>query len=453
MSKPTGSRWIAIPIAVYFLYFARGALRARFAIDDPMNLAFYWQRGLLRSMADVVAFWDNAYRPMAAAFYMPIYDFFGMNPLPYRVAVLAILAVNIYLSYRIALRVSGSGAAAALTAMLVCAHAAMSPVYYNTSQIYDVLAFFFTALMLAVYLRARAQGGPTLAQSAIVVAAFLAAMNSKEIAVVGAVWVLAYELVIEHKGEGKRKLGVSAILVALAIAFTATRALGPHSLSTQPGYRLDFSAHRFIINAKMYLNDLFYTSWFNKNWKVIVVWTLGTALCAIARRRVLWWAWILVSTAALPVIFTVEPRNGPSLYLPLLAVALWISVAATIFFRPWPIREWSAAALAALLLVPGTIRYWDGGTGLVLRDQQRTWSVLSQIRELSPRPAPGSTILFLNNPFADWDIWFISMLVWNDHTLNPKLANKLDAPPDPAAFDWVFAFDGDRLRVVRAPAR
>ena len=90
---------------------------------------------------------------MGAVFYLPIYDVFGMNPLPYRMAVLALLAANIFLSFRIAGLLTRSTAAATLTAVLVCAHASMLPIYYNTSMIYDVLAFFFMALMLWVYMR------------------------------------------------------------------------------------------------------------------------------------------------------------------------------------------------------------------------------------------------------------------------------------------------------------
>ena len=49
---------------------------------------------------------------------------------------------------------------------------------------------------------------------------------------------------------------------AIAVAFTAARALGPNSLSKQDGYRLEITAHRFFVNARLYLNDLFYTSYF-----------------------------------------------------------------------------------------------------------------------------------------------------------------------------------------------
>jgi len=449
VSRNAASRWVAIPIALYFLHFAIGALGARFAIDDPMNLGFYWRRGWWRSLADLGAFWSESYRPMAALFYLPIYHFFGMNPLPYRIAILSLVALNIFLSYRIAMRLTRSVAAATLTAVLVTAHVSMTPIYYNTSQIYDVLAFLFTALTLDLYMRSRERGGPGFAQGALIVAVYVAALNSKEIAVAGAIWIAAYELVLQKR---PWKLTVPALLLALTLAWTMTRTLGPHSLSTGSGYRLEVSAHSLLRNAEAYVNDLFFTERFDTATKLIVAWMLGTALCVVARKRALWWAWIAAWASPLAVYFTAGPRVGASLYLPLLAVALWMSTAATVFLRRWPVREWSAVTLLAVLMVPPTLEGWNSRAGWLMREHRPVWSALEQLRDLPARPAPHSTVLFLNNPFDDWDIWFMATLTWNDHTLDVQLANKVKPPPDPAAFNWVLAFDGDRLRVVRSPS-
>ena len=439
------SVFIAIALAAYFLYFAHAALWAHFAIDDPMNLGVYWRHGLATSFGDVVLLWRTSYRPMGAVFYLPIYDAFGMNPLPYRVAVLALLASNIFLSWRIARMVTKSFAAATLTAVLVCAHASMVSIYYNTSMIYDVLAFFFTALMLWIYMRARERGALTWVSGAAVILVYFAAINSKEIAVVGAAWVLAYELLYYRPW----KLVVPAILIVVAIVFTAARALGPNSLSQQDGYRLEITAHRFFVNARLYVNDLFYSSYFTTSRRVWVAWALTVIFCMIVRKREVWWTWFVMSTAMLPVIFTIQPRGGGSLYLPLLAMALWMATVSTVLFARWPIRQWAAAALAALLIVPGTLHYWNERAVWVLRDQQLTWTVLTQIRDLPWRPAHGSRVLIVANPFPDWDTYFMATLLWNDHTLDVKLGNHMDTPEDPQGFDRVLTFDGDRLRVIR----
>ena len=88
----------------------------------------------------------------------------------------------------------------------------MVAIYYHTSLIYDVLAFFFTLLMLFAYIRIRSQGRElTWMQSVMVALAYIAALNSKEIAVVGAGWILAYELLLERPW----KLRLPLALVAL----------------------------------------------------------------------------------------------------------------------------------------------------------------------------------------------------------------------------------------------
>lgn len=456
---------IGIALAAYFWHFARGALRAHFAVDDPMNLGFYWRAGLAKSLGDVLLVWRKSYRPMGAAFYLPIYHAFGMNPLPYRIAILALIAANIFLSYRIAMELTKSRAGATLTAVLVTAHASMTTVYYNTSMIYDVLAYFFTAAMLWMYMRARERGGPGWLQAGMVVAAYVAAINSKEIAIVGAGWVLVYEALFGRP----RRWTTGLLLVAIGALFTAARVFGPKSLSQSPGYQLEFTAHRFILNAKDYVNDIFYTGFFNKNGKLIAAFALGTLICALARRRALWFTWFLVSTATLPLIFAVQPRNGGSLYLPLLTFALWMSTLATMWFERWsgtrwawvkdgkvrvfgpPISrqmQWFAAAMVAWVMVPNTWKWWGGYADALLGEQRQTWEVVTQMRDL-PRPKPGTRILFLKNPWPDWDVYFISTLVWNDHTIDPQLADHLERPPDPQRFDWVLTFEGDRLRVVK----
>jgi hypothetical protein len=281
-----------------------------------------------------------------------------------------------------------------------------------------------------------------------VVLVYLVAINSKEIAVVGAAWVVAYELLYWRPW----KLVVPAVLAAVGVAFTAARALGPNSLSKQDGYLLEITAHRFFLNARQYVNDLFYTSYFSTSRKVWIAWALAAIFCLIVRKRELWWSWFAMSTCMLPVIFTIQPRGGGSLYLPLFAFALWMATVATCLFARWPVRQWAAAALAGLLMVPGTLHYWNERAEWLLRDQQLTWTVLTQIRDLPSRPPPGARVLFLKNPFRDWDTYFIATLLWNDHTLDVTLANYMDQPQDPSRFDWVLTFDGDRLRVVKGVA-
>jgi hypothetical protein len=438
-------RLAALAICVYFLYFAIGAFHAGFAPDDPMNLGKYWLRGFWGGALDDVKFWSTAYRPMGAMFYLPIYHVFGMNPIPYRIAVFALLASNLYFSFRIAEWLTGSKAVGALTAVLVCAHAAMLPVYYNTSMIYDVLAYFFMAATLFCYIRFR-QGGHELSvgQSAVVICAYVAALDSKELVVVGAGWILAYELLFHRPW----KLRVPVLLMVVSVIYALGKFLGPEPLSKQPGYLLEPTLHRYFVNNRLYVNDILSTTYFDTSRKLIIAWCLLTVVCAIARKRELWWCWVVVSTSTLGVSFTVVPRGGASLYVPLLGWGLLVSIFVVGFFKREAV-QWGAAALVALFACYRTVPLWDERRQAYLDDHALTGRVISQFCDLPARPAPKSHVLFLSNPFRDWDTYFIANLVWNDHTLDVELANKLDHPPDMNQYDWVLEFEGDRLRVVR----
>ena len=94
--------FVALVVAAYFLYFAIPALRAHFAADDMMNMGKCWLRGFPGTLLDNLEFWSAAYRPTGCLFYLPIYHGLGMNPLPYRIAVLLLIAANIWLSYGVA---------------------------------------------------------------------------------------------------------------------------------------------------------------------------------------------------------------------------------------------------------------------------------------------------------------------------------------------------------------
>ena len=433
----------------YFAYFAWGAMSAHFAMDDPVNLGRYWMRGFERTALDNVRFWSTAYRPMGGFVYLSTYYFFRLNPLPYRIVILGIVAANIGLTWLIAERLTGSKAAAALAAALVCSHAAMVTIYYNTSMIYDVLAYFFTAVMMAVYVRARGQGRElTRAEIAMVILTYIAALNSKEIAIVAAGWILAYEILLPRP----RQWATALTLAAIGAVYSAGKLLGPNSLATDEGYRLEFTLHRSLVNNEKYWNSLLYSQYFQNSRRLLIVWGLLTIACVLYRKREVWWCWFLVSTATLPISFTVISREGGALYLPLLAWALLASVMITGLVRR-PLLQWSLVALVAILWSHETIRQWRQTAPAYLRQQDLTWSVITQMREL-PHPAPGSRVMILNSPFDGWDAYFISELLWNDRSIHIEMGDKSPAPPSAdelKSFDVVLRFNRDELRVVRKP--
>src|SRR6476660_4427723 len=91
-------------VLAYFLYFNWDGLYAHFGADDMMNMASYWRMKPLRLVLHLVMPWLGSYRPMGGMYYLPLLNMFGLNPLPFHAVLLALLASNLYLVYRFALR-------------------------------------------------------------------------------------------------------------------------------------------------------------------------------------------------------------------------------------------------------------------------------------------------------------------------------------------------------------
>jgi len=92
-------RWRRLAFAAFllawFVYFTHDGLRVHFAVDDIGNIAHYWRGGPLALAVSQFTLWRGDYRPMGGLFYVPILAFAGLNPVPYQVALLAILLVNV----------------------------------------------------------------------------------------------------------------------------------------------------------------------------------------------------------------------------------------------------------------------------------------------------------------------------------------------------------------------
>jgi hypothetical protein len=453
-------------LAAYSVVFAFDALRAHFSPDDIGNLAGYWKRGLAATSRDCLLFWTTAYRPAGGLFYLPIYCVFGLNPLPYRILILALVCINVQLAFFLARSLTGSWAASTLTALLFCAHASLTEIYYSTSSIYDVLACFFSVLALLSYVRARSAGrtyrGLT---AAFGTALLIAALCSKEIAVVTPALVLAYEILFhgaprslpQFKLWVKRDGLLPLLWIALAAIYIAGKLTGHDSLERTEQYRFTLSWHQYLANNTIYLASLLRNSYF-RGWRLALAAALLSVYCWRSRRPPLQWSWFFVAIVTLPISF-IPTRGGASLYLPLLALSLFVSELALDVFdnlanlrRP-PRQVWTIASVALVLVAWWAIawplsRTWSYRANLILAPQAPTWDAIRQLRDLHVVPKPGSRILFVDDPFDDYNMLFIAQLVWNDHSLYIQLSRKMPAP-DADSFDEVFVFDGPILRVRR----
>jgi hypothetical protein len=453
---PTAIAFLAI--LAFFLYFAHDAVHARFSSDDPMNLGGYWKRGLWPTIADNLRFWSSAYRPMGGLYYLPLYRMFGLNPLPYHIVALAFVFAGIWLSYLVAMLLTKSRAIALVTGIICCAHAEMPDVYYGANTIYDILARFFCLLTLLLYIRIRDRGEvPNLRQAFFILAAFAAALDSKEISIIAAASVLSYEVIFHgwprHWTWLRREGLVPTLMIIFGLAYMAGKILGPGSLSSMDSYRLAFSLDRYLDNNVSYTTRFFYQFLFDSRGGLIAV---DIALCLLLGhdRPAVRWSAFYVLTATFPISF-IPGRGGSNLLLPFFGWALLLSTLIASAWTPsWKYSKWAirtSLALFCLLFMAITVTYWRFNPPVIARTQAKTWDTITQLNNLHFQPKPGSKVIIVNDPWEkDWDMAFIAELVWNDPSVEITLSRKLDAPPDLSRFDSVLEFGSDGvLRKVR----
>jgi len=89
-------------LIAYFLHFAVPSLAGGFNDDEMMNIYGYWRLGALKSLWANICFWKGIGRPAGALYYLPLYHFFSLNPQPYRVVQVSILAASIPMVYYLA---------------------------------------------------------------------------------------------------------------------------------------------------------------------------------------------------------------------------------------------------------------------------------------------------------------------------------------------------------------
>jgi hypothetical protein len=472
--SPTMHRWRRLAFAVFllawFLYFTHDGLRVHFAVDDLGNMAHYYRQGPLALAVSQFTLWRGDYRPMGGLFYVPILTFAGLDPVPYQAALLAILLVNAYLVYRFARRLGCGELAAGLAALVVCYHAGLHNLYYNAACVYDVLCCFFYLAALVYYIRVRQAGGvPGARQTALFLALFLCALNSKEMAVTLPPVLLVYEWIYHRPeladGSALRAwLRGPARVALLAAALTALdiygKLFGPDALVNAEAYHPVFILRQVRDFQRVSLGDLLF-GW-GAGWGGILL--LWAALAYLAWRRgrpalrFLWWFMVVTP---LPIEF-LTGRSQACLYIPMVGWAVFGTVvfldltgavAGVLEAEPW-FRRLGRGGITALL-VAIAIFFWARQN----REYKRThaepemaslghesWDVIQQFRALNPRVPPGSKVAFLDDPFHSWDMLFVAELWFRDRTLDIHVERHGPlTPAELAQVNYIFTFDRGKL--------
>jgi hypothetical protein len=498
-------------IAGYFLLLTQDALHAYFALDDSGNLYRAWYFPLAELFrANLLFFLTSPFnRPMGSAWYRAIFFFAGYNPLPFHVVNLAILLVNIWLTYAVSRRLSGSREAGALAALLIAYQPRFVYLYFDTAYIYDVLCYLFYFAALLLYVRVRQQqrrlNGWELAACC---ALFICALNSKQMAVTIPLSLTVYELIYGKVplyslhallDWFKREVPFIPLASVMTLAFLIGQATGPESYLESKLYQPVFTWNRFMASSSNFVRDVFWLRSSPPFWAVLLIWIALLAVAWRTRSRALKFAWLFLMFSVLPVAFI--DRGAPQYYVPLFGWTLYAATAVATgsrqllerLTRVKPSRL--ARARAPLLFVAFGLLFFGffRGTGwssvpFVSLEGEMIRHVADQIRLAHPSVKSGARLLFIDDPLGgdDWDLIFLARMIYRDpalvvkrskteHSLDPKLVASADyifdyrfgrfwpsvqperQGPQPAiAFEWgqleVFHQGWERVS-ARTPAR
>ncbi|HUJ49584.1 MAG TPA: glycosyltransferase family 39 protein [Bryobacteraceae bacterium] len=441
-------------IAVYFFSLTHDALHAFFALDDSGNLYRAWYYPLPELFrANLLFFLTSPFnRPMGSAWYRAIFSFAGYNPVPFHIANLAILTANLWLTYALSRRLSGSREVGALAALLMAYHPRFAYLYFDTAYIYDVLCYFFYFATLLLYVRVRQQqrwlNGWELAACC---GLFICALNSKQMAVTIPVALAAYELLYDHvpmrspRGllrwlmrEG-RFIVLSAVMT---LAFVVGQSFGPDSYLENKAYQPVITAGRFMTTSRNITSDIFLQHIAFSFSAVLLLWIALLVVAWAARSRALKFAWLFLMFSVLPIAFI--DRGAPQYYIPLFGWALYAATVLGAGSRHLLERfsrtktNWLAYArgpalfvLLGLLMFKSYRRTGWPDVPFVSLEGEMLRNVADQVRLAHPQVKPGARLLFIDDPMGpnDLDLMFLARMVYRDPTLE---VNRVKTPPSPA---------------------
>ena len=500
-------------LVAYFLYFAFPALRGGFRGDEMMNMWFYWKSGMVKSLWANVTFWTTFYRPGGALYYLPLYHLFALNPLPYRIVQITILAASIPVVYYLSRCLTSSQSVAFLTVLVLCYHPRLADLVFVGAFIYDVLCgfFYFAALAYYIHIREKEQRLHLL-QLLLFLALYVCALNSKEMAVTFPVIVLIYELLKFHRWADWKEFfrwtcsfaAPSLIAGLLTAIYIYGKIHGNGSLTRYDPYRPRISWDNFFTSNTTFVTDLLYLQHSITPIALLVLWGFVFIYAFLRRDRTLQLMAFWVMIVPLPIAFLLPLRAGACLYLLLFGWAMIFATfvidlitlvsksriligrgvdagattgaitggvfnssvrdATTGTATGAAIRQTCASAfriVAVLLVASGlaVLTQWENRRYDTVRSLlsigQKVSHVVEALKSLHFQPASQSTILLRipENLFLNkWHPIFIADLVWNDHSLQiwQEDVSKL-TPQQLANVDYIVSLNEFQAKVIRSP--
>ena len=478
-SRIAGRWWklaLATFLAGYFLIFNWGSLRVRFALDDLANIGHYYEYSPWQLVLSNFLPWRGDSRPMGGLFYIPIYHFAGLNPVPYQAVLLAILLANVYWAYRLTKLLGADEIACWLVAMACCYYGGIANLYYNAAFVFDALCCFFYLASLVYYVGIRNRGQllhP--GQMAVFLALLLFALNSKEMAVSIPVMLLVYEWVYHRPKWSARELRawvrgpalVSLIAAALTLVDIYGKVAGTTAMIAAEGYRPVFTLQRLDAFQVAALQDLFFSWAWTPGWAQIVGIWVAMAFLAFRRAgrpilRFLFWFLVVLP---LPIEFLPGKREacfvllmvGGAIFVAVVFVDL-VETAARYLSREFRLPPLGyrlvvgvSIALAVVIWIRDQrhLRLSVGGAPMTTLGWE-SWDIIQQLRASDFHPRPGSFVAFLDDPYHSLDMYFQARLWLHDRSVTVHVASEGPlTPQELAKMDYVFTFDKRKLIRVK----
>jgi hypothetical protein len=499
----------------YFLHFALPSLKGGFGADEPMNMYFYWRPGILRCLWANVCFWTNFYRPAGALYYLPLYHFFGLNPEPYRIAQVGIVAASMPIIYWLCRLLTTSRSVAFLATLVVSYHADLANLVFRGSMIYDALCGLFYFAALAYYISIREKGSNLRpVQMAVFLLLYIFALNAKEMAVTLPVIALIYE-VLKWPRLGNWKLFLrqnwrSVVTPVVAGVLTAIyiygKMHGGGPLVQAEAYRLQYSWDTFLESNTQFVSELRFHHRPILPAALLLLWSAVFIYAFLRRDRSLQLMAFWVVLVPLPIAFVRPIRGGACLWLLLFgwatifaklasdvigiiskcltSIARGVGVGATmgaivgaaasrvrgapigaaigatigLSAAKLPPQRFRAFAMALLVFTVAIVAQWEnqrlGRIPGIFERGQTTLHAIQAFRLLDLHPRPGSNILLKSTfPFKNgWTPLFIASLVWNDHSLRIYVDRKNDVTPKQLAnMNYVISLTDSGARLLHGP--
>ncbi len=456
---------------IYFCYFVLPSLNGGFRGDDAYNIYYYWSRGFWKLAEGILFFFTSYYRPMGGLYFYSLYEIFGLNPFPYHVVIIVLLLINVFLVYSCATLLSRSKTIGGFCAILMTYHGNMALLLYAPAFVFDVLCFTFYFAALLYYLHFRCSG-KNLGKGQLLIFVFLyiAALESKEMAVSLPVMIMAYEILWHRPARSVGRIlewlhttALPALVTGcMTVLFIVGKLIGPDALSDNLMYRPIISWGRFIKSNVRYVEDLFYLKpdgWFNEG-LLVLVWILVAYAAIRTRRNHLVFSLIMIVIAPLPIAF-IPARGGPMLYVPCFG---WAVIFATLIdgvcsflsskLFLFHINVSLAKALPVLLSV--TLIWYQTDfhrrrTDYEMRLVGRELFLLKdQLTTLLPKVKSGTQIAFYNDSFPGLEAKYITELFYKDRSVNVRLNGKTPLScSELNRMDYVLGFEQEKLAVLK----